>query len=209
MYVCIAVSVCLCLPSKLRESGVVTIVAIFIIKTTIFSIMPLMMTLLRHFTQQLNQICLYGDTMSIGQGQPIPQTRRCRQKNVVFGCFSTSSLSLLPSLLAQGSLSREAPREQRRSWSKSSLLSPRVHLISSSSTFKLTSLRPTSSLALGSSLSARKLQSNHWKEKYWECNVWKKSDLFEYPSPSMISCFALLISLRISLRISCFTTWQW
>ena len=35
----------------------------------------------------------------------------------------------------------------------------------SSSTFKLTSLRPTSSLALGSSLSARKLQSNHWKEK--------------------------------------------
>jgi len=30
-----------------------------------------------------------------------------------------------------------------------------------SSTFKLTSLRPTSSLALGSSLSARKLQSNH------------------------------------------------
>ena len=70
-----------------------------------------------------------------------------------------------PSLLAQGSLSREAPREQRRSWSKSSLLSPRVHLIFSSSTFKLTSLRPTSSLALGSSLSARKLQSNHWNEK--------------------------------------------
>ena len=129
MYVCIAVSVCLCLSSKLRESGEITIVAMFIIKAIIFLMMPLMMTMLRHFTQQLNQICLYGDTMSIGQGQPIPQTRRCRQKNVVFGCFSTSSLSLLPSLLAQGSLSREAPREQRRSWSKSSLLSPRAHLI--------------------------------------------------------------------------------
>ena len=69
MYVCIAVSVCLCLPSKLRESGVVTIVAMFIIKATIFLMMPLMMTLLRHFTQQLNQICLYGDSTSIGQGQ--------------------------------------------------------------------------------------------------------------------------------------------
>ena len=147
--------------------------------------MPLMMTLLRHFTQQLNQICLYGDTMSIGQGQPIPQTRRCRQKNVVFGCFSTSSLSLLPSLLAQGSLSREAPREQRRSWSKSSLLSPRVHLISSSSTFKLTSLRPTSSLALGSSLSARKLQSNHWNEKILR-----------------MQCMKEKWSLRISLTIN-------
>ena len=98
-------------------------------------------------------------------GPSNPTDTSLSAKNVVFGCFSTSSLSLLPSLLAQGSLSREAPREQRRSWSKSSLLSPRVHLIFSSSTFKLTSLRPTSSLALGSSLSARKLQSNHWKEK--------------------------------------------
>ena len=64
-----------------------------------------------------------------GSGPTNPTDTSLSAKNVVFGCFSTSSLSLLPSLLAQGSLSREAPREQRRSWSKSSLLSPRVHLI--------------------------------------------------------------------------------
>ena len=46
-----------------------------------------MMTLLRHFTQQLNQICLYGDSTSIGQGQPIPQTRRCRQKMLFSDVF--------------------------------------------------------------------------------------------------------------------------
>ena len=62
-------------------------------------------------------------------GPTNPTDTSLSAKNVVFGCFSTSSLSLLPSVLAQGSLSREAPREQRRSWSKSSLLSPRVHLI--------------------------------------------------------------------------------
>ena len=95
-------------------------------------------------------------------------------KKCCFRMFFDKLAFLLPSLLAQGSLSREAPREQRRSWSKSSLLSPRVHLIFSSSTFKLTSLRPTSSLALGSSLSARKLQSNHWKERILKIQCMKE-----------------------------------
>ena len=109
---------------------------------------------------------VYGDSTSIGQGQPIPQTRRCRQKMLFSDVFRQARFLSSHICLHKGvRASREAPREQRRSWSKSSLLSPRVHLIFSSSTFKLTSLRPTSSLALGSSLSARKLQSNHWKEK--------------------------------------------
>ena len=179
MYVCIAVSVCLCLPSKLRESGVVTIVAMFIIKATIFSIMPLMMTLLRHFTQQLNQICLYGDSTSIGQGQPIPQTRRCRQKMLFSDVFRQARFLSSQVCLHKGVWAGKLHENK-------GVLDQKAHFCLQEFTWFLL-LQLSSSRLWGQLLAWHLVQvylresSNRIteKKKYWECNIWKKSVLFE------------------------------
>ena len=179
MYVCIAVSVCLCLPSKLRESGDITIVAMFIIKAIIFLMMPLMMTLLRHFTQQLNQICLYGDSTSIGQGQS--------HRHVVVGkkcCFRMffDKLAFSPPTFA---CTREFELAGKLHENKG-VLDQKAHFCLQEFTWFFL-LQLSSSRLWGQLLAWHLVQvylresSNRIteKKKYWECNVWKKSVLFE------------------------------